>query len=99
MVITGLTRNQFERKLTRVRIPPSPPELNASKLAGLLAFLILEPRCPFSQLCVFKGLRCPKPCFSLILSGFTSFVFPKNRLNPRKALKFKETFGIIPLAR
>ena len=28
MVITGLTRNQFVRKHTRVRIPLSPPRMN-----------------------------------------------------------------------
>ena len=28
VVITGLTRNQFARKRTRVRIPSSPPDVN-----------------------------------------------------------------------
>ena len=30
-VITGLTRNQFESNLTRVRIPPSPPKKPVNK--------------------------------------------------------------------
>ena len=41
VVITGLTRNQFERKLTGVRIS-LPPPIKASKLAGLLAFFISQ---------------------------------------------------------
>ncbi len=37
MVITGLTRNQFESNLTRVRIPPSPPLSHRLSVAFLLA--------------------------------------------------------------
>ncbi len=34
MVITGLTRNQFESNLTWVRIPPCPPEQNGHPARG-----------------------------------------------------------------
>ena len=44
VVITGLTRNQFESNLTRVRIPPSPPKSQSasgfSPFAG--SFLLCE---------------------------------------------------------
>ena len=40
MVITGLTRNQFVRKHTRVRIPLSPPNKNRNSDTKGLRFLI-----------------------------------------------------------
>ena len=40
MVITGLTRNQFVRKHTRVRIPLSPPRKTSVELVQLRFFFI-----------------------------------------------------------
>ena len=41
VVITGLTRNQFARKRTRVRIPSSPP-LKALGIKCLFSFFVFK---------------------------------------------------------
>ena len=40
VVITGLTRNQFARKRTRVRIPSSPPLVNNTNPDDKLEFVL-----------------------------------------------------------
>ena len=42
MVITGLTRNQFVRKHTRVRIPLSPPKRRTTQSGGSFFFQTAE---------------------------------------------------------
>ena len=42
VVITGLTRNQFVRKHTRVRIPPSAPRKSKASNGGLVFSFVYE---------------------------------------------------------
>ena len=62
VVITGLTRNQFEGNLTRVRIPPSPPNLKTCNLNGLQVFLLYLYSC--------KAIPLQR-CFSRFIQPWT----------------------------
>lgn len=52
MVITGLTRNQLGRKVSWVRIPPAPPDMNRTvklllRLGSAVLFCVLRVSCVF----------------------------------------------------